>query len=58
MAPVTPGGEPLSDVAADAAMTGTAHDPVITLPISQADIAAIRADLAAWQGDLVGWLAR
>ena len=26
------------------------------MPISDADVSAIRDDLAAWQGDLVGWL--
>jgi hypothetical protein len=57
LAPDGPDGEPILDVAGDAATDARRRQPGTVRAITADDVDAIRADLAAWDGDLVGWLA-
>jgi hypothetical protein len=56
LAPDGPDGEPILDVAGDAATDARRRQPGTVRAITADDVDAIRADLAAWDGDLVGWL--
>jgi hypothetical protein len=49
-------GGSILDVADDGPAPARPSGSATVLPVTSADVAAIRDDLAAWHGDLVGWL--